>query len=140
MTVSAVSDHRMELLLARSYTVQTYRTYMRNHINPAMGSWPVDTVSEDDCRRFVISLEKKGLSPKYIHNICGWLSSIFLHAEERGWRSGTPMKSGILPAVERSDDAEQDQFLTRNEAQAVIDRMPLPFRDASRGASGAGSR
>lgn len=131
MTVSAVSDHRMELLRARSYTVQTYRTYMRNHISPAMGSWPVDTVSEDDCRRFVISLEKKGLSPKYIHNICGWLSSIFLHAEGRGWRSGNPMKSGMLPAVERSDDAEQDQFLTRNEAQAVIDRMPLPYRDAA---------
>lgn len=69
-TVDQVSEHRMELLRARSYTVQTYRSYMKNHISPALGSWPVDTVSEDDCRRFVISLEKKGLSPKYIHNIC----------------------------------------------------------------------
>ncbi len=130
-TVNQVSEHRMELLRARSYTVQTYRTYVKNHISPTLGSWPVDTVSEDDCRRFVISLEKKGLSPKYIHNICGWLSSIFLHAEERGWRSGNPMKAGMLPPVERTDEAEHHQFLTRTEAQAIIDRIPQPYQDAA---------
>lgn len=124
MTVEKVADHRLGLLRGTDYTRQTYQSYMRNHIGPAIGSWPVDTVGEDDCRRFVIALERKGLSPKYIHNICGWLTSIFAHAEERGWRAGNPMKPGMLPAVQRTDEDEADMFLTRAEAAAIIERMP----------------
>src|SRR5690606_22900364 len=60
MTLQAVADHRLDLLRAYDYTRQTYRSYMRNHIGPALGDWPVDTITEDDCRRFVIGLERKG--------------------------------------------------------------------------------
>src|SRR5690606_26760875 len=99
---------------------------------PALGDWPVDTVTEDDCRRFVITLERRGLSAKYIHNICGWLTSIFRHADERGWRQGNPMKPEILPEVTRTDEDEADMFLTRGEAVAIIERMPKRHRDPAR--------
>lgn len=131
MTVEKVAEHRLGLLRATDFSLQTYRSYMRNHIGPAFGSWPVDTVGEDDCRRFVIDLERKGLSPKYIHNICGWLVSVFRHAEERGWRAGVPMKAAMLPQVVRSDESEADMFLTRAEAMAIIERMPEHHQPAA---------
>lgn len=131
-TVAKVSDHRLGLLRGTQYTKQTYQRYMRLHIGPAFGTWPVDTVDEDDCRRFVLALEAKGLSPKTIHNVCGWLTSIFKHAVERRWCQGNPMKPTMLPAVERSDDDEADMFLTRVEAAAIIDGMPAAYRDPAR--------
>lgn len=124
MTINEVSEHRLELIRATDYSRQTYRSYMHNHISPAMGGWPVDTVTEDDCRRFVIGLERKKLSAKYINNICGWLTSILRHAEDRKWRAGNPMKADMLPDVLRTDADEIDMFLTRTEAQAIIERMP----------------
>lgn len=132
MTLTKVAEHRLGLLRATDFTRQTYESYMRNHIGPALGDWPVDTISEDDCRRFVIALERKGLSAKYIHNICGWLTSVLSHAEERGWRSGNPMKPAMLPPVTRTDADEADMFLTREEAYAIIDRMPTRHQDAAR--------
>lgn len=132
MTLTKVADHRLSLLRATDFTRQTYESYMRNHIGPALGDWPVDTISEDDCRRFVIALERKGLSPKYIHNICGWLTSALSHAEERGWRSGNPMKPAMLPPIVRTDADEADMFLTMTEAVAIIDRMPKRHQDAAR--------
>lgn len=132
MTVAKVADHRLGLLRATDFSRQTYQSYMRNHIGPALGSWPVDTVGEDDCRRFVIDLERKALSPKYVHNICGWLTSVFKHAEERGWRAGNPMKPEMLPEVVRSDEDEAAMFLTRDEAAAIIERMPSRHQDAAR--------
>lgn len=63
-TVAEVADHRPGLLRATKYTRQTYQRYMRLHIGPALGDWPVDTVSEDDCRRLVLALEAKELSPR----------------------------------------------------------------------------
>ncbi|WP_162319542.1 tyrosine-type recombinase/integrase [Nesterenkonia haasae] len=128
-TVDEVAEHRLELLRATRGTKATYRQYMRTHISPAFGSWPVDTVSPDDCRRFVIALENKGRAPKMIHNICGWLTSLMLHAEERGWRSGNPMKADMLPPVERSDATEASMFLTKKEADAIISRVRQPYQD-----------
>jgi len=132
MTLTKVAEHRLDLLRATDFTRQTYQSYMRNHIGPALGDWPVDTITEDDCRRFVIDLERKGLSPKYIHNICGWLTSVLSHAEERGWRQGNPMKPAMLPEVSRTDDDEANMFLTMAEAVAIIDRMPKRHQDAAR--------
>ena len=132
MTVDKVAEHRLGLIRATQFTRQTYRSYMRNHISPALGAWPVDTVGEDDCRRLVIDLERKGLSPKYIHNICGWLTSVLSHAEDRGWRRGNPMKPEMLPEIVLSDDDEADKFLTMTEAVAIIDRMPERHRDPAR--------
>src|SRR5690625_3628456 len=132
MTLTKVAEHRLDLLRATDFTRQTYQSYMRNHIGPALGDWPVDTITEDDCRRFVIDLERKGLSPKYIHNICGWLTSVLSHAEERGWRQGNPMKPAMLPEVTRTDDDEANMFLTMAEAVAIIDRMPERHQDAAR--------
>src|SRR5690625_4219556 len=59
MTLTKVAEHRLDLLRATDFTRQTYQSYMRNHIGPALGDWPVDTITEDDCRRFVIDLERK---------------------------------------------------------------------------------
>jgi len=131
-TVDKVAEHRLGLLRGTEFSRQTYASYMRNHIGPAIGDWPIDTVTEDDCRRFVIALERKALSAKYVHNICGWLTSVFKHAEERGWRQGNPMKPGMLPAVVRTDEDEADMFLTRDEATAIIDRMPKRHQGPAR--------
>ena len=132
LSVDKVAEHRLNLLRATEFSLQTYRGYMRNHISAAFGEWPVDTVTDDDCRRFVIALERKGLSPKYITNICGWLTSVFGHAEGRGWRQGNPMKPNMLPEVVRTDENEADMFLTMAEAVAIIDRMPKRHQDPAR--------
>ena len=126
-TVDQVAKHRRGLIRATPYTLQTYDSYMRNHISPAFGSWPIDTVTEDDCRRFIISMEKKGLSPKYIRNVAGWLTSVLSHAEDRGWREGNPLNPEMLPRVTRTDADEEDMFLTREEAFAIIQRMEDPY-------------
>lgn len=132
MTIDAVSEHRLSLIRATDFSLQTYRSYMRNHISPAFGDWPIDTVTEDDCRRFVVGLERKGLSAKYIRNIAGWLMSVFKHAEDRKWRVGAPLKTEMLPDVERTDADEADMFLTRDEAFAIIDHMPKKHQGAAK--------
>src|SRR5699024_4817806 len=35
MTVEKVAEHRLGLLRATDFSLQTYRSYMRNHIGPA---------------------------------------------------------------------------------------------------------
>lgn len=127
-TINEVARHRMDLIRATPFTIQTYESYMRNHISPAFGDWPVDTLTEDDCRRFIMGLERKNLAPKTIHNIAGWLTSVLLHAEERGWRDGNPMKAEMLPHVTRTDADEENMFLTRAEAFAIIERMPAEYQ------------
>lgn len=119
-TVSEVSTARLDLLRASAFTKQTYQGYMKNHIGPAMGDWPIDQVTEDDCRRFVISLEEKPLGAKMISHVCGWLVSVLKHADDRGHRQGVPMKPDMLPKVKRTDADEENMFLTRKEAQSII--------------------
>ncbi|RJN32934.1 hypothetical protein D3250_03740 [Nesterenkonia natronophila] len=99
---------------------------MKNHIGPALGNWPVDQVTEDDCRRFVLSLEAKPLGAKMTYHVCGWLVSALKHAEDRHHRNGIPMKPDMLPKVTQSDDSEEDMFLTRDEARAIISRIKHP--------------
>src|SRR5690554_4648800 len=41
LTVAKVAEHRLGLLRATDFTRQTYESYMRNHIGPALGDWPV---------------------------------------------------------------------------------------------------
>lgn len=130
LTVDEVAAHRLERMRATPFTKQTYESYMRNHITPAFGNWPVNTVTDDDVRRFIIRKEDAKLSAKMIRNICGWLSSIFSHAIERGWRESHPVKPEMLPEVTRED--EEDMFLTLAEAHAIIDRMPERHRDPAR--------
>ena len=127
-TVDQVSKHRLDLIRATPYTRQTYAAYMRLYISPAFRDWPIDKISEDDCRRFIIGLENKGLSAKYIRNVCGWFTSILHHAEERGWRDGNPLKPEMLPQVTRTDEDESQMFLTRDEAFAIIERMPQLYQ------------
>lgn len=128
MTVQQVAEHRMGLIRAAAFTIQTYESYMKNHIGPAFGSRPIDTITEDDCRRFIMALERKNLSPKYIHNIAGWLTSVMGHAADRGWREGNPMKPEMLPEQTISDEQEEAKFLTRDEAGAIIERMPQKYQ------------
>lgn len=96
-----------------------------------MGDWPVDQVTGDDCRRFVISLEEKPLGPKMIHHVCGWQVSVLRHADDRGHRKSVPMKSEMLSKITPSDEDEENMFLTRAEAQSVIKRIKNPkYQDA----------
>lgn len=139
-TVEQVAKHRLSLIRATEFTKQTYESYMRNHIGPAFGNWPIDTVTEDDCRRFIIGLENKNLSAKYISNIGGWVTSIMLHAVERKWRTGNPMLPEMLPEIVLTDAQEEDKFLTRAEAYAIIERMPAKHQLAALLMLGTGLR
>ncbi|GAB3192223.1 tyrosine-type recombinase/integrase [Nesterenkonia suensis] len=129
-TLVSASDHYLERLRGAPYTKQTYQSYMRNHIGPALGGLPCDTITDDDVRNLIGRMEDKSLSVKMIRNVCGYLTGVLDHAVERGWATSNPYNHKMLPEAEPRE--ERDMFLTLSEAEAIIDRARPGHRDPMR--------
>jgi integrase len=54
---------------AKAATLQTFRSYLKNHIEPFLGEFAVEWVSNATLREFVAHLSTKNLSPKTINEI-----------------------------------------------------------------------
>lgn len=137
-TLSKAAEHHLERLRVTPLTRQTYRSYLRNHITPALGSAPVDTITDDDVRHLIHTMEDKRLSQKMITNVLGCFTGIMDHAVGRGWAHKNPYSHKMLPAA--GIRVERDMFLTIQEATLVISFLPELMKDPCRALLATGLR
>lgn len=115
--LSDVAEAHFSRLRAERFTIQTYESYMKNHIRPQLGSEPVAMITDDDIRRFIAHLETK-LAVKTVHNIVGTLAGILDYAVKRGDIKASPYHHSMLPKAKPRE--EDDLFLTADEVRKVI--------------------
>jgi site-specific recombinase XerD len=76
---------RLELRGRRKSYRQNCEYMQRVHISPSMGERKVTEIDRADVEALARMLLKKGLAPKSVRNIMGFLHGVFEHALDRGW-------------------------------------------------------
>lgn len=125
--LSEAAEHHISRLRVTPLTRQTYGSYLRNHITPALGAAPVDTITSDDVRHLIATMENKRLSQKMITNVLGCFTAIMDHAVEQGWSQKNPYNHAMLPAA--GVRVERDMFLTVAEAKQIIRHLPAHHQE-----------
>lgn len=115
------AEHHLDRLRSTPLTKQTYQSYLRNHLTPAFGSAPVDTLTDDDVRHLIKIMENKSLSVKMITSVLGFFNGVLDHAKEQGWVTQNPYHHKMLPHVGVRD--ERNMFLTMQEATLIISHL-----------------
>lgn len=80
-------------------TYKDYERMLRCHLYPLLGKIPLKDVKERDADQLVVTLVKKGLSPKGIQNILALLKQLLNEAERRREISKNPLRHYRGPRV-----------------------------------------
>ncbi len=143
-TVDTIADSLRERLELRGRS-KSYREnceYMqRVHISPFMGDRRATEITTDDVEALTRALLKKGLAPKTVRNMLGFLHAIFEHGIDRRWLRENPVRRAEKPGRQRKGANPDLQFLTVDELEAVLRaipdetvvRRPSPTRKGRRG-------
>lgn len=106
----------------RRSTLMEYESYLRVHLAPFFGGLVLDRVTEDDVRAFISAKTGEAKATKSIRNYVGFLHSIFVYGEKRGWSRGNPCRLVDLP---RTVEADPDiRFLDQAELEALLRAVP----------------
>lgn len=136
-------------------SLESYESIQRVHISlrpdsgpSRLGARPVTEIETEDIEAFADELLKKGLEPKTVRNILGFLHQVFEHAIGRNASSrklirDNPVRHAEKPGGKRSGTSQDIRFLTVSELEAVIRqipdevvvRKPKPTRKGRRGPS-----
>lgn len=112
---------------ASSGTIRTYESFIRDHFeSSALGVTAINTVSRNDVILFVQDLRKKGLSPKSIKNLHGFLSASFKTAILDGLMASNPCAGVQLPKVTVGGDTMR--LLSHGDFQRLYDSMNPAFK------------
>ena len=126
-TVDDVASSLRELLELRGRRL-SYREnceYMqRVHIAPFMGDRRITEVERSDVEVLTRALLKRGLAPKSVRNIMGFLNAVFEHGIDRGWTRENPVRRAEKPGRRRSEGNPDLQFLTVHELEAILRAIP----------------
>jgi integrase len=115
---------RLELRgVSKSYR-ETCEYMQRIHVRPLIGETDVSAVTRDDIETFASMLLKRGLAPKSVRNILGFLNSVFEHGIDRGWVAENPVQRAEKPRRRGTGASPDLQFLTMSELDAVIRAIP----------------
>lgn len=143
-SVQDVADSLRELLELRGRR-KSYREnceYMqRVHISPFMGERKITDVQRGDIEALTRALLKRGLAPKSVRNILGFLHGVFEHAIDERLIRENPVRRAEKPGRKRKGANPDLQFLSVSELEAVIRaipdeeviRKPAPTRKGRRG-------
>lgn len=113
-TVADMLERHINLLTRPNEgTLTRYRNIVRQHINPVLGSVPVDSVDDEDIAVWVKSQTADGAARKSVANRMGLLSSAFKTAVRKGWCGSNPCEPVALPEDQRP--GTPTTFLTRAE-------------------------
>jgi hypothetical protein len=96
----------------------------RAHIAPLLGDRKPTDVDTSDVEAFGRSLLKRGLAPKSVRNIMGFLHAVFEHGIDRGWVRENPVRRAEKPGKRRLGANPDLQFLSISELEAVIGAIP----------------
>jgi integrase len=121
-TVAATGCALIEELEAKGRSrshIESVECHLRVHLVPFFAERALDRIDEDQVKRLVARLRRRGLAPKTIRNILSTLHSVFELARRRRWVVANPCSLVDLPAAARSADI---RFLSFDELDAVLAR------------------
>jgi len=113
--------NRLEALGRRESTIETYRSYKREHLDPELGDRPVDRITPQDIDRLQLKLLRKGSAK----SVCNWMSlchGILAFAQRNEW-----VESNAAAAVEKpkvDDNDEEIHFLNHAELEVLLQACP----------------
>jgi integrase len=126
-TVDQVADSLRERLELRGRR-KTYRAnceYMqRLHVSPFMGERKITEIGRGDVETLTHALLRRGLAPKSVRNILGFLHGVFEHGIDRGWVRENPVRRAEKPGRLRKGANPDLQFLSVDELEAVLRAIP----------------
>ena len=126
-TIDEVADslrERLELRGRRKTYRKTCEYMQRVHISPVLGERKITEVDRGDVEMLIRVLLKKGLAPKSVRNIVGFLHGIFEHGIDRGWVRENPVRRAEKPGRARNGGSADLQFLSPSELEAVLRAIP----------------
>lgn len=98
--------HLERLVNVGPSTMYQYRNYLDLHLLPFFGGMPIDTITEDDCIRWVKVMKAKGLASKTIKNKHGLLYGIMSTAVAKKMIAESPCSGWYLPGDDTTVDAK----------------------------------
>jgi integrase len=122
--LAASLRERLELRGRRKSYRENCEYAQRVHIGPRLGDRRAADVSTADVEAFARALLKRGLAPKSVRNILGFLHSVFEHGIGRGFISENPVRRAEKPGRLRAGANPDLQFLTVAELDAVLRVIP----------------
>ena len=96
----------------------------RVHITPRMGERKVTDVPTAEVEALARLLLKKGLAPKSVRNVLGFLHSVFEHGDRPRLARENPVRRAEKPRRARRRRNPDLQFLSMSELDAVIRAIP----------------
>jgi integrase len=126
-TVDEVADSlrgRLDWRGRRKSYQKTCEYMQRVHISPVVGHRKITKVDRRDVEALIRVLLKKGLAPKSVRNIVGFLHGVFEHAIDCGWVRGNPVRRAEKPGRLRKGGSADLQFLSPSELEAVLKVIP----------------
>lgn len=120
--LTAVAELHLSLL--KNIAIHTRHTYERmiiNHIAPLIGHLPVDMIQDTDISEWVDAMVAKGLSPKTISNVHGFLYAVMKFAVGKEFTTTNPCTETELPPEEHTED--KNTFLTKSEVALILRHM-----------------
>ncbi len=115
---------RLELRGVRKSYREACEYMQRVHVRPLLGDCRATEVDRGDVEAFGRALLKRGLAPKSVRNIIGFLHAVFEHGIDRGWVRENPVRRAEKPGRHRQGSNPDLQFLSVSELEAVIRAIP----------------
>ena len=122
--IATALRQRLNIRGARKSYRESVENIQRVHIRPRLGERPITEVTVAELEAMANSLLRKGLAPKTVRNIMGFLHAIFEHAIDRGYVRENPVRRAEKPGRRRSGANADLQFLSVAEIDAVIRAIP----------------
>lgn len=119
--------NRLEAMGRQPKTIDAYRSYKREHLDPELGSRPVRSITAQDVDRLQQKLLRKmtprgvQVSPKSVLNWMSLLHAILNFSLKQGW-----VDANVAGAVDRPkiDIDEEIHFLNHAELEALLEVCP----------------
>lgn len=118
-------QHLKRLTNISVHSMHTYERMIANHINPKLGDLPVDVLTEEDMAEWVMWMREKGLTPKTIKNVHGFIYSIIKTAIYKKYRADNPCEHTRLPKSDHTQD--KTTFLTKAELALILRHLDKHF-------------
>lgn len=112
---------RLEAMGRKPSTIQDYRSYLRIHLLPALGSRSLATITPQDLDRFQQVKLEAGCAPKSVRNWMGLAHGVFTFAQKQGWLDENPARLVDKPVVPHNTDI---RFLNLGELDKLLEAVP----------------
>lgn len=123
-------DHYLPYVIAKQRSTAAAESYLRNWVEPILGSKRIDDIKKRDILFLVRSAELAGLKPGSVNRILNIVKSCFSKAIE--WELSSLTESPAKGVAEIVDPAVKERFLSQGEASELIrivksSRNPMLF-------------